>query len=76
MDYETFEIIAWSLASKTLTFAVFATSVFGMFVLYMRTSDVKWKTAYDKIESDPRALAQLFAGLFVAFAIGGGTIFG
>ncbi len=75
MDLGTLEIAVLALLAKTATFAVAAVAMYVMMVLYDRASHVKTKQAFDKVESDPRAVADYFGWRIVAFAIVAGFVF-
>ena len=75
MDFEMFQLATAALISKTITFAVAAVSMYAMMVLYDRTSDVKTKEAFNKVESDPRAVADYFGWRILAFAVVAGFVY-
>lgn len=72
---EMFEVALAALASKLLTFAVAVIAMYFMQVMYDRTSNVDQKAAFDKVESDPRAVADYFGWRVLAFAVVAGLVF-
>lgn len=76
MDWATFEMASIALASKSVTFCVALIAVYLMQVLYDRTNKIDQEDAFNKVESDPRAVADYFGWRVLAFCVLGGLIFG
>lgn len=76
MDFDMFQTMVMSLASKLGTFLVALLAVYFMQVLYDRTNKVDETQAFDKIEKDARAVADYFGWRILAFCVLAGLVFG
>ena len=63
------------LFTKVITFIVALLFVYFMMWMFDRTDKVDHVNAFDKIETDPRALADYFGWRILAFCVLGGLVF-
>lgn len=70
------QLLALSLAAKTLTFGVAAASLYQVGVFYDRRNKIDWERVYDAMENDPVAMSRYFGLRIMAFAVLAAWIYG